>query len=280
MQGQQQSAAREDASLAFKRFILERASGFESEPHADMYRVNLLARMLDRYDELRAAGIREEQCIQRVRREFADIPERMAAAGFERVDRFAPRSDSRWPQLSEADVEQFLKEEGVYAHKNAIGAALCAACCAPIFVAMSLSELLYYSWRFEEAMSFLGVGGMFAMIGLGVYTFVTAQKPKLHNDVKRGRFSLSNRLRRRLEELRESVNAKARKRVARAIAMFVTCVVPLFVGLAAGSIIGGEDFFAMLGLAGMFGMIGMGVYEIVVGDGEKKAVRRLLKQKK
>ena len=280
MQGQWQQQAREDATLSFKRFILQRSEAFASEPKADLYRVNLLAQMLDRYDELRGAGVGEEMSIQRVEREFADIHERMADAGFERADRFAPRGDSRWPQLSEMDVERFLKEEGVYAHKNAIGSALCAACCAPLFAAMSVSGLWYYSWRVEEAMSFIGLGGLFAMIGLGVYTFATAQKPKLHSDVKRGRFSLSNRMRRRIEELYEAVNVKTRKRVARGIAMFVTCVVPLFIGVAFGNIFGGEDFFAMLGLTGMFGMIGLGTYELVVANGEKKTVKQLLKQKK
>ena len=277
MQGQQQAAAREDASLAFKRYILDRSRGFVSEPHADLYRINLLAQMLDRYDELCDAGMSAQECLRQVRREFADIPERMADAGFERTDGSARRADSRWPQLSEADVEQYLSQESVYAHKNALGSAICSACCAPILVGAAFGEVF---WRFSDAPAMLGVIGMFAMIGLGVYTFVTAEKPKLHNDVKRRRFSLSGRMRRRIEEMFDTVSVKARKRKAKGIAMFVTCIIPIFAGAMFGELFGGgSDFFPIMGVAAMFGMIGLGVYETVVGAREKEAVKRLLKQK-
>ena len=277
MQGQQQAAAREDASLAFKRYILDRSRGFVSEPHADLFRVNLLAQMLDRYDELCDAGMNEQDCLRRVRREFADIPERMADAGFERVDGRDRRVDSRWPQLSEADVEQYLLQENDYAHKNALGTAMCTACCAPLMIGAAFGEWL---WGLSEMLTMLGLVGMFAMIGLGVYTFVTAEKPKLHNDVKRGRFSLSGRMRRRIEEMFNAVSVKARKRKAKGVAMFVTCIIPIFVGAIFGELFGGgSDFFSIMGVAGMFGMIGLGVYETVVGNNEKQAVKRLLKQK-
>ena len=49
---QAQSAPREDVELSFKRFILTESADFASEPAADLFRVNLLGRMLDRYDEL------------------------------------------------------------------------------------------------------------------------------------------------------------------------------------------------------------------------------------
>ena len=49
---QAQTAMREDVELAFKRFILTESADFASEPAADLFRVNLLGRMLDRYDEL------------------------------------------------------------------------------------------------------------------------------------------------------------------------------------------------------------------------------------
>ena len=49
MQG---AAAREEVELSFKRYILEKTEEFAHEPMADLYRVNLLGQMLDRYDEL------------------------------------------------------------------------------------------------------------------------------------------------------------------------------------------------------------------------------------
>ena len=47
------AVAREEVELSFKRYILEKTEDFEREPMADLYRVNLLGQMLDRYDALR-----------------------------------------------------------------------------------------------------------------------------------------------------------------------------------------------------------------------------------
>ena len=272
----QQAAAREDAALAFKRFILERSIDFESEPQADLYRVNLLAQMLDRYDELRAVGTSEELCLQRVRREFADIPERMAQAGFERAQRQTRAAGMRWPQLTEVEAEEYVAQANTHAHRMGIGTALCAACCAPLMVTAGLSELW---WSLEDALMFMGLIGMFAMIGLGVYAFVTAEKPKLREQIRKGRFSLSSRLRSKLTRLQETVRKKARKRTATGIALITTCVIPILFGAMLGEIFGGYSMFPIMGVGGMFVMIGMGVYELVVGGGEKKAVAALLKEK-
>ena len=271
----QQAAAREDATLAFKRFILERSSGFESEPLADLYRVNLLAQMLDRYDALRAVGTSEELCLQRVRREFSDIPERMAREGFERMERTRVMG-ARWPQLTEVEAEQYVAQANVFAHRMGIGTALCTACCAPLMAAVALSELW---WRGEDAFTFMGLIGMFVMIGLGVYAFVTAEKPEMRNEIKKGRFSLSSRLRSKLTRQQGAVRRKVRKRLATGIALITTCVIPIFFGVMLMEFFGGSDLFPMVGVGGMFGMIGLGVYELVVADGEKKAVAALLKER-
>ena len=53
MQG---AVAREEIELSFKRYILEKTEAFAHEPMEDVYRVNLLGQMLDRYDELRKRG--------------------------------------------------------------------------------------------------------------------------------------------------------------------------------------------------------------------------------
>ena len=47
MQG---AVAREEIELSFKRYILEKTEAFAHEPMEDVYRVNLLGQMLDRYD--------------------------------------------------------------------------------------------------------------------------------------------------------------------------------------------------------------------------------------
>lgn len=272
----QQAAAREDVTLAFKRFILEQSGGFESEPQANLYRVNLLAQMLDRYDALRAVGTSEELCLQRVRREFADIPERMAKAGFERVSTQGRGAVARWPQLTEVEAEEYIAQANTFAHRMGIGTALCAACCAPLMAAVGLSELW---WRGEDAFAFMGLIGMFVMIGLGVYAFVTAEKPKQRNDIKKGRFSLNSRLRSKLTRQLDATRRKTRKRTATGIALLTTCVIPILFGAMLGEIFGGYGMFPTIGVGGMFVMIGLGVYELVVADGEKKAVAALLKEK-
>lgn len=270
------AAQREDVELSLKRFILNQAMDFEREPMADLYRVGLLAQMLDRYDVLRAQGLSSENALRRAQYEFRDIPRRMREEGFNELD--APRrtaSSSRWPELTEDDAAQYIKESNDYLHRKAIGTALCAGCVAPLMLSIGISELF---WGVGDLWAMMGMVGMFGMIGMGVYSMTTAVKPKRQEQIKKRRFSLSNRLRKKLNDLRELTEHKTRRRRGKGIALLVTCVAPLFLGAGLSSIWYG-DFWPMIGLAGMFLMIGMGVYELTMGEAEKKVVQRLLKGK-
>ena len=75
MQG---AVAREEIELSFKRYILEKTEAFAHEPMEDVYRVNLLGQMLDRYDELRQKGLSGDAALQRTTADYADIPARRA----------------------------------------------------------------------------------------------------------------------------------------------------------------------------------------------------------
>ena len=82
-------------------------------------------------------------------------------------------------------------------------------------------------------------------------------------------------MRKKLRVLRDAIDEKASRRRGKGIAMLVTCVLPIFVGAMLDEM-WAADFWAILGLAGMFGMIGAGVYELVMAAGEKKSIRELL----
>lgn len=268
---QAQTAQREDVELAFKRFILTESADFASEPAADLFRVNLLGQMLDRYDELLARQVDPKTAQLRVKREFSDIAELMREQDFDIAEEFTA---SRWPQLSEEDAAQYITESDSALHKKSLGTAMCTACTLPLMFCMGFGEMLGGA-RATEFMSFLGLAGMFAMIALGVYSICTAGKPKKQETVKRGRFSLSSRVRRKLRQLQTAVDEKARRRKGKGVALLVTCAAPIFVGAAVDSLFYSE-FGAMFGVAGMFAMIGLGVYEVMMADGEKKTMKKLL----
>lgn len=274
MQAQQKYAVSEETTLAFKRHILQKSGAFASEPAVDLCRVNLLAQMLNRYDELRGKGMGEVTSQSRVLYEFDDIADRMREQGFEEIETpdEAP-VDARWPQLSEAEAMQYVQERDAYMHRQAMGTALCSACVTPLMIGAAMTEF----WT-SDAFSMLGLVGMFAMIGTGVYAMATAVKPKKQTTVKKGKFSLGARTRARLERMHEEVERKARSRFGKGVAMLVTCVIPLFAG-AALSELWLSDGWPVLGLAGMFIMIGAGVYELVMADGERKTMKHLLSEK-
>ena len=274
MQAQQRCAVSEETTLAFKRHILKKSSGFASEPAVDLFRVNLLAQMLDRYDALRAKGMSDAASQSRVLDEYDDIASRMRAQGFEAPEE-AP-VNARWPLLSEAEAMQYVQERDAYLHRQAMGTALCSSCVMPLMIGAAFTEF----WT-SDAFSMLGLVGMFAMIGMGVYAMATAMKPKKQAAVKKGKFSLSARARAKIAQMRENVERKARKRFGKGVAMLVTCVIPLFIGAALSELseFWMPDGWPVLGLAGMFVMIGGGVYELVMADGEKKTMKHLLSEK-
>lgn len=269
IQAQAQREPREEATLAFKRHILTASADFAPEPMADAFRVSLLGRMLDRYDALRAQGLSDAMSQSRVIAAFGDIPQQMRAQGFgELSEGDAPVS--RWPQLTEGEADAFIQENDGYLHRIALGSALCSACVTPLMIGAAFTQL----WDMDYP-SLIGLMGMFGMIGMGVYTITSARKPKQLERVKEGRFSLSTRLRRRLAQLREEAEERASRRRGKGIAMLVTCIMPLLVGAALDTM-WNNGFAPVLGLAPMFIMIGTGVYELIMADGEPKTLSRLM----
>ena len=268
---QQKSAVSDETMIAYKRHILTGSAGFASAPMENLFRVNLLSQMLERHDAFAAKGMSGDACKNRVLYEYADIAARMRGQGF--AENGESHSVSRWPELTEEEVAQYIDENDAYLHKQSFGIGLCSACVMPLVIGGAISELLY-----SDAAAMLGLVGMFIMIGLGVYAIVTAVKPKTHKMVKSGKFSLSSRVRRKLEEMRERMESKARRRRGKGIAMLVTCLIPLLLGAMIDEVIYTEAG-SFLGMAGMFAMIGAGVYEIVLSEGEKKALKPFFKEK-
>ena len=242
---------------------------------ADLYRVNLLGQMFDRYDALRDKGMNEEAALQRTQDDFADIPRRMRREGFEELN--APTSSGRWDQLTEQEAADYVKQSSEYQNRVAIGSALCSACVAPLMAFTGLAAMISYTM--ESVGGTIGLVGMFAMIGLGVYSLTTAKKPKNRAKIRSHEFSISPRLRKKLLMLKEAADEKTRRRRGKGIALLATCVVPIFIGAALDGVLNlnSSDPFAILGVAAMFLMIGLGVYEVTAAPGEKKPLNELLK---
>lgn len=274
MVAQAQASPREDATLSFKRFILLETSAFEQEPMADLFRVNLLGQMLDRYDELAAHGASGAACAQHVRREFADIADRMRSAGFEEIEFRKGRASSRWRLLTEHEAMEYLEESSAFQHRQSLSIAMFTSCAVPLFVACGFSEMLFgYT---SDAASLFGLVGLAGTVGLGVYLLASSAKPKNEKKINSKKFSLTTRLQEKLEQMAVQIENKARRRKGKGIAMIVSSVAPLFLG-AGLSEMWGSDFGTFIGLSGLLLMVAAGVYELVMGDGEKKAIRRLLK---
>lgn len=265
--------ANEETVLSFKRHILEKSSRFVSEPMADMYRVNLLGMMLNRYDELRRKGMSDLNSRSRVIFEFDDIDAKMREEGFEEIDMAAQGEQQGTSRLTEAELDAYIREADAALHKRAAGIGLCTACVTPIMVFGALSELILgYD---SDLVIMLGALCMFGMICMGVYAIITAGKPKMEKLIRKGQFSLGSRMRRKLTELREAVEQKARRRKGKGIALIIASVMPVLVGAMLEELWFGKAW-PLLGVAGMFAMIASGVYELVMGSGEKKTMNRLL----
>lgn len=269
------AVAREEVELSFKRYILEKTEDFEREPMADLYRVNLLGQMLDRYDALRDKGMNAEAALQQTQDDFADIPRRMRREGFEELN--APTSSGRWDQLTEDEAAAYVKQSSNYQHRVAMGAALCSACVAPLMAFTGL--MMFISDSMADVGGTLGLVGMFGMIGMGIYCLTTAKRPKNRAKIRNGEFSLSPRLRKKLMMLKEAADEKTRRKRGRGIALLATCVIPIFLGAALDSL-GNSQFsnypLAVIGVAAMFLMIGLGVYDVTAASGEKKPLSELL----
>ncbi len=266
----------EEAALRFKRFILDETQTLDSTPEADLYRVQLLTRMLDRYDDYTANGALAEAAYAYVLREFSGIRERMRSEGFGEYAQ-QEQGASVFGLLSEEEAARYIRECDDAAHKRAIGIALCCACVAPLMLITGVDELL--TAYAGDVSSLLGICAMFGTIATGVYAIVTAKKPDEAKKIRKGRFSLSAALRKKLTAMKDAAEEKARKKRGRGVALLVACVLPIFLGALMDELWHSwtNDGFAMLGVGGMFAMIGAGVYELITADAEKKSISALLK---
>ncbi|MFR8177310.1 MAG: hypothetical protein ACLVB5_09625 [Christensenellales bacterium] len=182
MQG---AVAREEIELSFKRYILEKTEAFAHEPMEDVYRVNLLGQMLDRYDELRQKGLSGDAALQRTTADYADIPARMRREGFEEAG--ARWTEARWPQMTEEEAADYVKQSDAlrFAQEIPTGtAALCSACDrAPMMLLVALMS----AFGRPDVGGMLGCVNMFVMIGMGVYCLVTAKKPENRSRIRSGK---------------------------------------------------------------------------------------------
>lgn len=256
----QETMQQKDVTLEFKRYILEKSDDFSYEPMADLYRVNLLSMMLNRYEELLEQGVSPNQAVRETQRAFDDIAQRMRHEGF---------STEKEKSLSENEAERYIRESSAKLHKRALGVCLLSACLMPLMITVGVSDIF---WMMEEILVMTGMMGMFVMIGIGIYALCSAAEPKRKKEIREGRFTLSAKLRKKLEKMRELLSEKARRRRAKGIALCATCLLPIFLGAATGS-----DAGPIFGVAGMFAMIGAGVYQLVMAAGEKKPIDELLK---
>ena len=267
----------EAVALKFKCFILDETKMLANTPEADLYRVQLFAQMLDRYDDYAANGAQADAACTYVLREFANIRERMIKEGFGDCDAHEQRT-SGWPQLSEDEAAQYIRDREAEAHNRAIGIGLCSACVAPLMLMTGVDTLM--TGYAGDASSLLGLCAMFITIAAGVYEIVTAKKPEDQKKIRKRRFSLSDALRKKLIEMKDLLEEKARKKRGRGIMMLVACVLPIFLGAALDELWNRwtNDAFTMIGVGGMFVMIGAGVYSLLSAGAQKRAIKRLLKE--
>ena len=237
---------------------------FASEPMADVYRVSLLGEMLDRFDELIGQGMTHMAAVSRVQLEFSNIARRMHDEGFTLLNETYGTRSSVWPRMTEKEAARYIEQSSECAHKKSMGIAMLSGSLGILFLAQSVFLNTLFG-------AMIGSAGMFAAVGVGVYLICAAGKPDDAERVKKGRFTLDPKLRKKLRQLKGLQEKKGRKRRAKGIAVCATCLLPAVIGLMFGF-----DEGVLLGIAGLFAMVGFGVYEIVMANKESKAAGELL----
>ena len=256
--------AQRDAELSFKRHILEQSSGFVCEPAADMYRLNLLGMMLTRYDELKDCGLSDLMSLQRTILEYEDIGQRMQEAGFE------PQEEFGEDQLTENEAIQYIEERQRFLNKRMQGVAICVASMMPLLVMGMIAEFL-----FSDICYLIGLLASVALVGLGVYMIVSVRKPRDEERVRYGAFSLSVRVRRKMEQYAETVKEKAKKRRGIGVLLMVISILPVILSNVLAEMFL-EDAWLLAGVSGMLVMVAIGIYQICMGQGERKTMNNLL----
>lgn len=282
MQGSSQAyepkhRADESVSIEFKRFILEETKAIAQTPEADLYRVQLLSQMLERFDQYMANGADAGSACKYIKMEFSDIAERLRRDVVEAEKPMQERA-SAWPLLSEDEAALYIRQSCAAARKRALGISLCSACVMPLMLITGMNTLA--SGYVGDVGNLLGLCGMFGMIAMGVYAIVTVKNVENEKMIRKRRFELAAHLKKKLTDLIKAAEEKARIKRGKSIALLVASVVPIFLGAVVDELWVNwtNDAFAMMGTGVMFAMIGAGVHGLVSATAEKNAVAALLKE--
>lgn len=130
----------------------------------------LLQMMEDKYTQLRAEGRTENEAVGQVISEFGNLEELAEQLGISREVTEANDPDAQIA-MSEAEVANFIAESKRNAYRFSAGIVICIL--SPVVLIM-LKVLDDQNFIAENLASAIGVGVLLAMIGIGVYFFVTA----------------------------------------------------------------------------------------------------------
>lgn len=264
----------EQAARVFKQMILKETAAFEQTPDADLYRVQLLAAMLERYDHYVANGAEMEPACAYVTREFSDLKKRMRDQEFEEYD--LKKHDAQvQPLLTVEEAAEYIRQSAVRARRRAAGTAVLWGSFVPVVLSIALEELLNIGM---DVIAALGGICFFAMIGFGIYLMVTAKKPVMDKRIRKKQFSMSRQLRRKLTDVKAAALEKARRGKKRGFILLGICPLAFMLGAAIGAMMDSDELALMMCLGVVSLLIGAGHYQLLTAGAEKKAVDRILRK--
>lgn len=128
----------------------------------------MLHNMEEKYLNLKASGVSENEAIGTVLSEFGNIDEIIEEYNLPLEDQVEPDPDELY--LSREDVEAYLTHRSQFAFSIALGVFLCIIAVAVLFSVLSIAHFFFPA--FEEGAGIIGVIGLLLCVAAGVFLFI------------------------------------------------------------------------------------------------------------
>lgn len=240
---------------------------YPADARLERLKEEILANMLEKYEELKANGSSEHEAIGAVIAGFGSVEELIRELGLEEPQQ------GQEPPMSREEIDAFWLDTRRFAGRISTGVGLCILGTAVLVLLGSIGDFL--GAGIADLFGTVGVICLLAFVAVAVMLFIiggNSMSPYAYID--KGEFSLSRRDREWIEEEKEGFRQQFAVMLAIGIGLCVLSVCPV---MLTGML--GIGLLEDMGAALLLMIVAAGVFLIVYAGIRNSAYDKLLKEK-
>lgn len=230
----------------------------------------LAAMMEDKYNELLAAGKRENEAVGIVISEFGNLEELSEELGMGDIHKKADMDQGTKRRISREEAENYMTTTRNALRFIALGVMLCIYCPIPLLVAGNVGGAT------DVTTVCFGLLPMFLFITVAVGIFIyNGMKLEKFEFMKKEPLQLDNSFVRVISERKEATSGKF---VAMIISGVVMCILAVIQLIVLSVLFENDDLIMAISVSALLGLVGVAVFCFITAGAERECYQVLLQE--